>query len=266
MAKAKTSTELRSWDQDLAAAAVAASAKASKSAGGGRIFGTKGGILSIDGSVIPGNSVDVIVLEYIAVNAKYPKYDPANPSGPSCFAFEPEDSDAAMAPDAGAAHPESEDCLTCPMNAFGSDEQTGKGKACKNLRRLAVIACGNTLNGRTTFFKPDELAKQPLAFMHVSPTSGKLWDGFVKQIGNVQHRPPFGVRIRISLRQHITNQFEFVFDFIDNVPNEFREVVMQRVAEAQADIRFPFAPFAERPAAPARGAAKPAAAAKRSKY
>lgn len=266
MAKAKTSTELRSWDQDLADAAVASSAKASKSSGGGRIFGTKGGVLSIDGSVIPGNSVDVIVLESIAVNAKYPKYDSANPSGPSCFAFESDDPDAAMVPDPSAPHPECEDCLTCPMNAYGSDEVTGKGKACKNLRRLAVIACGNTLNGRTTFFKPDELVKQPLAFMHVSPTSGKIWDGFVKQISNVQHRPPFGVRIRISLRPHPSNQFEFVFDFIDNVPNEYREAVMRRVEEAKQDIRFHFAPFVERPAAPVRGAKAAAPAARRSKY
>lgn len=60
-------------------------------------------------------------------------------------------------PDAGGAEVQSPDCASCPWNQFGSDPKGGRGKACKEVRRV--------------FFLPE--GKLDAHVMNVPPTSLK---------------------------------------------------------------------------------------------
>lgn len=79
--------------------------------------------------------LSVILLDWRWMNRYYPgKYDPSNISSPACWAIGrvPDD----LAPNGGTDEQHT-DCASCPMNKFGSD---GKGKACRNGARVAMVA------------------------------------------------------------------------------------------------------------------------------
>src|SRR3990167_7275206 len=139
MAK-KPQTGLINWEAELAAQAeVAAGMEAST--GTGSFFSIKGGLLSFAGSPMPNNQMAVIVLDSLMENVYYEgAYDASNPQGPKCFAFGRNEAD--MAPHevtVQAGCQQSEACAGCPMNEWASAAQ-GRGKACKNTRRLAMTS------------------------------------------------------------------------------------------------------------------------------
>ena len=114
-----------------------------------------------DGSKVEG-PLDLVIVDFVSRNTFYEgTYDPNNITPPTCFAIHPELKQ--MAPSENSPIKQSDDCASCPMNQFGS---SGKGKACKNGRMLAVLP-------------PDADADTPLWLLQVSPTALKGFDGFV---------------------------------------------------------------------------------------
>lgn len=65
-----------------------------------------------------------------------------------------------------AEHPVSQSCITCPMNKYGSDG--GRGKACKNMRRVHILVNGDRIPTRIT----------------LPPTSLKAWDEYMVLLRN----------------------------------------------------------------------------------
>ena len=87
-----------------------------------------------DGSKVEG-PLDLVIVDFVSRNTFYEgTYDPNNITPPACFAIHPEPKQ--MAPSENSPIKQSDDCASCPMNQFGS---SGKGKACKNGRMLAVL-------------------------------------------------------------------------------------------------------------------------------
>lgn len=246
--KAKTEeTGIVKWDEELAKQAEVA-AKMEENAGGGQFFSVKGGVLTWNDAPVPGNQMAVVVLDSILENVYYEtSYDPDNPSGPTCFAFGRED--ASMAPhklvvEGGTA--QHEKCQGCPMNEWGSADK-GKGKACRNVRRVAMIPAGNfSQSGKFEAIEDVEhFATTSIGFMKLPVTSVKGYAGFVKQVAGALKRPPHGIITKVKVVPDPKSQFKVTFEAMMNVPNSLMGAVMKRRDEAAATIDFPYTPGEE---------------------
>lgn len=255
MANKKPTTQVNTYDELLAKAAVASAAKAQKALGTSAMVSVKGGQLALSGVFFPGGSAPFIVLDDTELNAYYPeKYDPNSIKSPACFAFGNEDG-SPMKPHEIAAKPQHTGCADCRWNQFKSADN-GRGKACKNTQRLALLLAG-TFEGEK-FVPAKDLSERTLCFLQVPATSLKNWASYVQQLSAGLKRPPFGVVTRITSRPHATNQLEVVFECVRALTNDELGGIVPRVDEAKAAIRFPYEPGEDAPAAPAKGAPAPA--------
>lgn len=91
------------------------------------------------GKAVP-HQLDVIVVDLLAEPSRQfyaAKYDPnAQATLPDCW------SNDGKTPDAKAAGRPASSCVACPKNVEGSGEN-GKGRACRYLRRIAVLVAGD---------------------------------------------------------------------------------------------------------------------------
>jgi hypothetical protein len=132
-----------------------------------------------------GNIINVVILADIFDHAYYDRpYDPDVISPPACFAINTSNSD--LAPSNTSPTPQAENCNVCPMNEFGSS-QNGKGKACRNGRRLLIAA---TTNG-----VPD---LNNLAIINLAPTSLKAYARYAKGLATVKKLPIWAVITTLS--------------------------------------------------------------------
>ncbi len=162
----------------------------------------KSGMLALNGNAAPGNKLDVVILNSCLENQLYTRpFDPDKASSPDCWALG--HSEEEMAPSNDVENPASPDCANCPNNEWGSDPKGGKGKACKNTRRLALIQA-NQLN---------DLTNADVYYARLPVTSVANWAKYVMQIGNVVKRPPFGVITEISVSPDLKTQFKVNFQF-----------------------------------------------------
>lgn len=260
--KKSPGTEIVDWEKQMEEQARMAT-EAEKLSSGGRFFSTKAGVLAFDDTPMPGNQMAVIILDGIHENLYYgSSYDPDNRAPPKCFAFSREEDGTSIDEEDMAPHEivdketdtferQSDTCAECPMNQWGSAEK-GRGKACGNRRRLALIPAGSYVSlgkGKgyeLELFEDDEvLAKADLAFLKLPVMSAKNYSRFVHSIKDEFRRPPHGVVARIWLEPDAKSQFKIEFEVIDTVPNDLLPVVMRRHEEAKKSIAFPYTPLTE---------------------
>ncbi len=215
-----TSRALANWDEEMAKAAAAA-AKMEEGAAGGQFFSVKGGQLTWADAPIRDNQIGVIIVDHILENVFYQgAYDADTPQSPSCFAFGREEK--LMAPHKIVIEAGQQECGAsglchgCEQNEFGTAE-TGKGKACRNTRRLALLSAG-TWNEQGKFElvedAEDALAAASFAFLKLPVTSVKGYASFVQQLATTLKRPPFGIVTKIKVVPDKKTQFKVVFDAI----------------------------------------------------
>lgn len=233
-----------SWDQKLAEQAqVAAGMEASTA--GGQFISAKGGILTFNDVPFERNQMAAIVLDSILENVFYEgTFDPDVPQGPTCFAFaRVEDKLKPHEVVVKAGNDIHSHCAGCPMNEFGSAD-IGRGKACRNTRRLAIIPAGSfdDRDKLEMIDDPQHYASAALAFLKLPVTSVKGYSAFVKQVSGALKRPPHGVIVRIKAVPDPKSTFKLIFEAICKVPDELMEVIMQRNEEAKAVIDFPYTP------------------------
>ena len=262
VAKRGKGTAVVDWESQMkAAAAMYKSAEAN--AGGGKFISVRAGIMSFDGAPIKDNAIEGVVLESMHENAYYvDAYDADNPHPPICFAFsdsmdslkpgeEASVLEDRMAPHKDSAKPQHATCKGCPHNEFGTAD-VGRGKACRNLRRLAILHSDYLK-------KPATIPSAPIAFMKVPPTSTGGWAAYVKKLANVLEKPPFAVVTKVSCRPDVKKQVVVEFDVTGEVKDRnIGSAVFKRHQEAYGMMAVPYQPEAE-------GAAKkkPAKAAKK---
>ncbi len=260
--KKKTGKAVANWDEQLAADAEVA-ANMEESTASGQFFSVKGGVLSFNDAPLPDNQVAVVIVDHILENVFYEgAYDPDDPCGPTCFAFGRNDDE--MEPHQKVVDAEQfqgEVCKDCENNEWGSAD-TGRGKACRNTRRLALIPAGN-FNDKTGDFEPFEdeehYESAAIAFIKLPVTSVKGYAAFVKQVASALKRPPHGVFTKIKVVPDPSSQFKVVFEPIGQVPNDVLGAIMKRHEEAQGIIEFPYELDSEQEEKkPARGKKKPA--------
>lgn len=256
------STAIVKWDEELAKQAeVAAGMEAS--AGGGQFFSTKGGTLAWQDAPLPNNQMAVVILDSVLENVFYEgRYDPEVPQSPICFAFGRDEKTItphAIVIENGSDQNSS--CAGCPLNEFGSAD-IGKGKACRNTRRLAMIPAG-TFNAAGKFELNEDIEhydSTAVGFMKLPVTSVKGYASFVKQVAGALRRPPFGIVTKVKIVPDPKTQFKVVFEPIMNLPDELMTSIMKRHEEAKLAIDFPYKLMEDEPAPPkkaSRAAQKP---------
>ncbi len=208
---------LANWDEELARYAQKIADNERASGGGLKKFSLQSGVLSLDDAPMPGNQMAVIILGSIYENVFYEgDYDSKNPAPPVCFAQALEE--AHLAPHDTVVEREQaqhEQCEGCPMNEFGT-AATGRGKACKNGRRLIVIPAGSyDKRGELTLIdEPAHFDEVEAAYLLPPVTSVKGYVSYVKQLAVTLRRPPFGVITRVALVPDAKSQFRMEFEAI----------------------------------------------------
>lgn len=214
---------------------------------GGTFISTRGGTLSVGDEQMPGNQMAVIVLDAIMENTFYDaKFDPENKQPPLCYAFGRDATEMAphetMQVDLEYFIPQANTCLECPHNRWGSADK-GRGKACQNRRRLALIPAGFYSPRRGSrdfdlelFDDPAHFQTADIAYLKLPVTSVTPWSKFVNQIGANFNRPPHGVVTRIWLEPDPKYQYVMGFEVIEQVPDTLAQAIMARHEQALAQV------------------------------
>ena len=251
----KAGTSVAKWDEELAQqAAIAAEMEANT--GGGQFFSVRGGQLSWQDSPLPGNEMAVIILDSIFETVYYEgAYDPDTPQAPTAFAFGRDEKELRWHEN---SDPEfaGELCSESWTTEWGSAD-TGKGKAARETRRLAMIPAGTLdRNGDLELFEElEHFEKTTAGFMKLPVTSVKGYANFVKQVAGALKRPPFGIVTRVSVVPDAKTQFKVVFEPLEKVDDKLMPIIMQRREEVMEVIDFPYQTDEEAEApAPKRGA------------
>lgn len=244
----KTGTSLVAWDQQLLADAQLARAS-EESVMLGSFISLKGGQMSMNGNPFPNNKFNAIVLDSVLENVFYTgDYDPDSPQSPSCYAFARKDGD--LKPHEKVEKPEHPTCKGCPNNEWGSAER-GRGKACKNSRRLAVITADEALKSA------EAMRDANIAYIRVPVTSVKAWAGYVTQLANVTKKPPYAVVTEIAEVPDAKSQFKLTFKLVRDVrETHVHAALLEKQRVAAAGIIFPYTAIEENSSDEPRGKKK----------
>lgn len=252
-----------SWDEQLAAQAKIA-AEMESGAAGGQFFSLKGGILSWKDNPLPGNAVVAVVLDHVLENVFYEKdYDSDSRAHPTCYAFG-RDANTIQPHDVvvKAGGDQHESCAGCEKNQWGSAEK-GRGKACRNTRRLAIIPAGE-INAKTgevakIFEDAAHFQSAGIGFLKLPVTSVKPFANFVQSVASVFSRPPHGVIVKISVEPDAKTQFRVRVEALAKCSDAIMPTIMKRHEEARGLIEFAYSVDADAaPASTAKGKKPPA--------
>ncbi len=192
---------------------------------------TRAGQLVYQGQPIPGNKLPCIVIASAFENRYYDKaFDPNNRAAPKCFALSLSGDN--MAPHEDVPEKQSADCLSCPMYRWGSDPKGGKGKACKQVRRLALIPASAAVDGT--------IKTAEMALISIPVTSAKNWANYVNASAAEYARPPWALVTEISTAPDAKTQFQIKFTTKTIVGDEFLADVQKRVESAQQVLLTPY--------------------------
>jgi hypothetical protein len=238
-----TGTDITNYDEEMARRAKKG-VKALSAISQGKFISIKGGIMTYNGAPVPGNALPIIILGYVLENKYYgARYDSDNPMPPVCYAFgtAPEDSDentAGMAPNpADVDEPQAESCNDCEFNKFKSADN-GKGKACKNGARVAVLA-GDATEG--------DIASAEVAYVSVPVTSLGGFAAYVRTLEN-QSLLPLGVVTMMTLVPDAKVQFKLTFAADGDVEREHWPALFKKSDSVMEGIKFPYAKPSDEPA------------------
>ena len=233
------STELVTWKEEMASIAKAAAAAEAAANQGLPFLSTQGGQLKFNNEALPGNQLVVSILDYVFENVYYEgRYDADNPQGPKAFALARDPEDMVWHENSAPEYA-GKPCKGSDILQWGSAE-TGKGKACRETRRLALVPVGTLKDGELSLLNEAAVLASPLAFLRLPVTSVKGFSTYVQTTANVLGRPPLGIATRIYIEPSAKNQFSVKFEAL--------EVLMTRRNEALQVIETPYPKWNEQPA------------------
>lgn len=228
----KGNSAIMNWDDELMKEAQEASAKEKAP---GSFISFKAGQISLGGAAVPGNKVEVIVVDNIFENVYYAgKYDPDEPKPPTCYAFGRDEEE--LSPHDKSHEKQHDQCKGCPLNEYGSADQ-GKGKACKNTRRLAIIS--------TNGLDAAAIADAEVYYAKLPVTSTKNWAFYVKGVAANYNRPPWAMKTEMSTQPDPKSQFKVVFRPTDPVDNKVLGALKTKREEVMQAIEFPYGDMPE---------------------
>lgn len=212
-----------SWDKEMAKYAEKAAAAERPALAS---ISLRGGIMMYEKVAIPGNKLNVIIVASMMQRLFYKeRFDPNKPASPVCFAFHDGSDEVPWVPHPKSHEQQSDTCSVCPRNAWGSDLGGSRGKACKEVRKLALIPGVNS---------------KEMALLSVPVTSVKNWSNYVNGVAASAKRPPWGVVTEISVQPHARNQFEVKFDMVEALDESMLPAVYGKIGLAVEVLTTPY--------------------------
>lgn len=234
--------EVKKWDAELAQ--FASEAVAAVPLASGDFISTLDGQLTYKGAPVPGNKLQGIILDFVRENQWFDRpYREGEPGIPVCYAFSegPAHDEGKMRPHPGAAQPQADMCKNCPKNQWGSSP-TGKGKACGNVMKLAIVPEGAL----------ESLDECPPATMKVPVMSVGNFSNYVLDLHSALKRPPFSVITEISTEPNKKSRFRVTFKHPREIASEHLEAIMEKRKTVRLAKPYPEIEAAPEPP-PARG-------------
>lgn len=182
----------------------------------------------VHGDEILGQPMPVVVLDDRFVHAYYPEaYDEDKPQSPICYAIAKEEED--LAPHEECEEPQAEKCEDCEFNEYGTDAR-GKGKACRNVIRIAVTPAGKISS------------ENEVALMNVPPTSMKAYRGHVRKNNASTGLPSMGYITELSTAPLGKGKIghKLVPSFVEELSDDELETVFGLYEGCQEDIEVTF--------------------------
>lgn len=218
--------------------------QAAREHGAATYISTQGGAFSFDGADLP-DTIRVVILHSAFENSWYnnEKWDPDNVEPPYCAAVGTLEDD--LVPHAHSVDPQCQNCEECSQNVFRTADN-GKGKACGNRRRLALLSISDPDADITEAV----LREESIAFMRIPSTSLRNYRDYVKKL-SVAGLPPYAAVTDITITPDKANQFEITFEPMFNLAGDdaLMDAVVARQEECATDVLTPF----EKREAPAKG-------------
>lgn len=222
---AKQQNQLTVFEDQLAALATE-SVKAEQASLQTTFLSTKGGTLTYRGDPVANNKLACVILTGPVERLYYSsRYDPTKIVPPDCFAIGA--STMEMAPAAGAPKPQHSKCEGCPMNEWGSSPTGGKGKACRETRRLLLVPADAISTAETV--KTAEVAA-----LRPPVTSLKNYANYVQTVAATLKRPPLAVISEISVAPDAKTQFKVNFSMVK--PIEDTGVIQALIERSKEEL------------------------------
>lgn len=136
-----------------------------------------------------GLELDVVIVDFAYFNSFFGfgnVYDPDNITPPECMALSETSED--MLPHELIKQPQADACADCELNKFGSAEK-GKGKACKNYIRIAVVHVDDLQGG----------SMPKLHYIKLPPTAITPFAELLGEINSIFKLPTFAVGVKLSI-------------------------------------------------------------------
>jgi hypothetical protein len=142
---------------------------------------TKGKIFSLPDGTSSEGPIQCIILDWRWQHSYFEGiYNSNNPKPPVCSSSGK--IEAELQPDPTSEKPQAEDCESCPKNVFGSGTG-GRGKACKNTARLAIVPANPTSDMSPWVLDvPPTGQKQLIGYINELQKQGKLAVQMVTEI------------------------------------------------------------------------------------
>lgn len=233
------STEVVKWSEELAKHASAEAAAETLQASS---ISLKAGVMTYRGQPVVGNKLDVVIVGAVRENQYFPeRYDPNNIQPPLCWALgieaEGMKPDPALVTEVQNTDPKrSGECADCPQFEWGSDPNGGRGKACKEKRRLALVPVSALETG---------IMEAELALLTVPVMSVANWSNYVNKLKAAADRPAWSVITTVAVVPDPKSQFRVTFTYGANVADEHLSDLLKKKQEAEGLL---FAPYPKRTA------------------
>jgi hypothetical protein len=161
--------------------------------GAGKTLSIRNSKFKFEGADL-GSEISVVLLDYVFVNQYFKgKFDPDNRQPPACFAMAENEQDLVPLPSSPEIQNGGDPCVDCWANEFESDD-AGRGKACKNGRRLAVMSA--------EAWEDDDFAdfidSDAVGYLTLPPTTNPTWRAYVNKLGKTAKLPVWGVITTLS--------------------------------------------------------------------
>jgi hypothetical protein len=190
----------------------------------------KAGMMSYEGTEIPGSSLNVVVLATAFENKYYPEeYDADNPQPPLCWTFSESGVDMAPNPELVTAA-QGPKCSECPHGEWGSDPKGRGGKACKSVRRMIVIPA-------------DELENIPgahFALATISTSNQKHWSAYVNTVAASMKRPTWAVITKLWCKPDQKTLIRVGFDLAAPIGDSYLDALNEKRTKALEILMRPY--------------------------
>lgn len=197
--------QLALFEDQLAAMAME-NVKAEQSTLGTAFLSTKSGVLTYRGNPVANNKLQCVIIAGPIERLYYDsRYDATKATPPKCFAIAV--SATGMGPVASVEAPENATCEGCPKNEWGSSTSGGKGKACRETRRLLVIPADSI--GSAAAVEAAEVAA-----LRPPVTSLRNYATYIQTIAATLRRPTLGVITEIAVVPDAKTQFKVNFTMV----------------------------------------------------